>query len=69
MIFYDETLDRYPWLEPPRNLKSEEYGKGGWEDQVSGLPSLWQSIRRPCLRRSFLLFIKYCIKMPSTQLE
>jgi hypothetical protein len=27
MIFYDETLDRYPWLEPPRNLKSEEYGK------------------------------------------
>ena len=32
MVCYDETLKRYPWLEPP--IKSI----GGWEDEYSAIP-------------------------------
>lgn len=38
MVCYDETLERYPWLAPPADMKSGEYGSGGWEDEYSALP-------------------------------
>lgn len=38
MVCYDETVERYPWLAPPVDLKPGEYGKGGWQDEVSALP-------------------------------
>jgi len=38
LVCYDETLERYPWLAPPADLKPGEYGKGGWKDEQSALP-------------------------------
>jgi len=35
----DQTVEKYPWLEPPAEMKSEDYGKGGWGDEYSALPS------------------------------
>jgi 2-polyprenyl-6-methoxyphenol hydroxylase-like FAD-dependent oxidoreductase len=32
MVCYDETLQRYPWLEPPSE------SSGGWEDEYSAVP-------------------------------
>mmetsp|Transcript_23907 Transcript_23907/g.57656 ORF Transcript_23907/g.57656 Transcript_23907/m.57656 type:complete len:432 (+) Transcript_23907:139-1434(+) len=43
MVCYDETLEKYPWLAPPTNLKPGEYGKGGWEDEFSAVPQSKQS--------------------------
>uniref|UniRef100_A0A7S2S6L4 FAD-binding domain-containing protein n=1 Tax=Eucampia antarctica TaxID=49252 RepID=A0A7S2S6L4_9STRA len=39
MVCYDQTLEKYPWLEPPADLKTKDYGKGGWEDEYSAIPS------------------------------
>jgi len=38
MVCYDQTLEKYPWLAPPADMKIGEYGKGGWEDEYSALP-------------------------------
>ncbi|KAL7438875.1 hypothetical protein ACHAXM_006728 [Skeletonema potamos] len=38
MVCYDQTLEKYPWLAPPSDMKIGEYGKGGWEDEYSALP-------------------------------
>lgn len=38
MVCSDDTLERYPWMEPPSDLKMGDYGKGGWEDESSALP-------------------------------
>ncbi len=38
MVCYDQTVEKYPWLEPPADLKPGEYGKGGWEDELSAIP-------------------------------
>jgi len=38
MVCYDQTVEKYPWLEPPADLKSGEYGKGGWMDETSAIP-------------------------------
>jgi len=38
MVCYDQTVEKYPWLEPPVDLKPGEYGKGGWEDDTSAIP-------------------------------
>ncbi|KAL7534987.1 hypothetical protein ACHAXR_010786 [Thalassiosira sp. AJA248-18] len=38
LVCYDETLERYPWLAPPTDLKLGEY-KGRWEDESSALPA------------------------------
>ncbi len=38
MVCYDQTLEKYPWLAPPDDMKIGEYGKGGWEDEYSALP-------------------------------
>jgi len=39
MVCYDQTADKYPWLAPPVDMKSEDYGTGGWEDEYSAMPS------------------------------
>ncbi len=38
MVCYDQTLEKYPWLAPPADMKIEDYGKGGWQDEYSALP-------------------------------
>jgi 2-polyprenyl-6-methoxyphenol hydroxylase-like FAD-dependent oxidoreductase len=38
IVCYDETVELYPWLAPPDDMKSESYGKGGWEDEYSAMP-------------------------------
>jgi len=43
IVCYDETLERYPWLEPPVDIKPGEYGKCGWEDEYSALPETMKS--------------------------
>lgn len=39
MVCFDQTVEKYPWLEPPTDMKLEDYGKGGWEDEHSAIPS------------------------------
>jgi hypothetical protein len=40
MVCYDQTVDKHPWLAPPVDMKSEDYGTGGWEqDEYSVMPS------------------------------
>eukprot|EP00551_Chaetoceros_affinis_P005963 CAMPEP_0203664128 /NCGR_PEP_ID=MMETSP0090-20130426/1595_1 /ASSEMBLY_ACC=CAM_ASM_001088 /TAXON_ID=426623 /ORGANISM="Chaetoceros affinis, Strain CCMP159" /LENGTH=480 /DNA_ID=CAMNT_0050527257 /DNA_START=88 /DNA_END=1530 /DNA_ORIENTATION=+ len=39
MVCYDQTVEKYPWLEPPADLKPGEYGKGGWMDETSAIPA------------------------------
>lgn len=39
MVCYNQTVEKYPWLEPPADMNSEEYGKGGWKDEHSAIPS------------------------------
>lgn len=43
MVCYDETLERYPWLAPPADVKPGNYGKFGWEDFFSALPEAMKS--------------------------
>jgi len=31
MIYYDQTLENYPWLEPPKSVTPEDYNEG-WND-------------------------------------
>jgi len=38
IVCYDETVELYPWLAPPDDMKAESYGKGGWEDEYSAMP-------------------------------
>ena len=38
LVCYDQTLEKYPWLAPPADMKIGDYGKGGWEDEYSALP-------------------------------
>lgn len=38
MVCYDQTLEKYPWLAPPADMKIGDYGKGGWQDEYSALP-------------------------------
>ena len=38
IVCYDETIERYPWLAPPMDMKKESYGSGGWEDEYSAMP-------------------------------
>jgi len=38
MVLYDQTLEKYPWLAPPADMKIGDYGKGGWKDEYSALP-------------------------------
>eukprot|EP00521_Asterionellopsis_glacialis_P008798 CAMPEP_0195285140 /NCGR_PEP_ID=MMETSP0707-20130614/3086_1 /TAXON_ID=33640 /ORGANISM="Asterionellopsis glacialis, Strain CCMP134" /LENGTH=411 /DNA_ID=CAMNT_0040344593 /DNA_START=154 /DNA_END=1389 /DNA_ORIENTATION=+ len=39
MVCYHETVERYPFLAPPKDdMDSTKYGKGGWEDEYSALP-------------------------------
>jgi len=38
IVCYDETVELYPWLAPPDDMKPESYGKGGWEDEYSTMP-------------------------------
>jgi hypothetical protein len=35
MVCYDETLARYPWLEPPSHKKTGDCDEGAWDDQHS----------------------------------
>lgn len=39
MVCYDQTVEKYPWLEPPADLKPGEYGQGGWMDDHSAIPA------------------------------
>ncbi|KAL7548206.1 hypothetical protein ACHAWF_011501 [Thalassiosira exigua] len=32
MVCYDETVERYPWLVPPEDMKLDEQSKGRWEE-------------------------------------
>lgn len=43
MVCYDETLERYPWLTPPADMKPGDYGKSGWEDDYSAMPESMKS--------------------------
>jgi len=38
MVCYDQTVEKYPWLDPPADLKPGDYGKGGWMDDHSAIP-------------------------------
>ena len=38
IVCHDQTLEKYPWLAPPTEMKLGEYGKGGWQDEYSALP-------------------------------
>jgi hypothetical protein len=31
MIYYDQTLEKYPWLEPPKSVTPKDYNEG-WND-------------------------------------
>ncbi|KAL3797177.1 hypothetical protein ACHAW5_006039 [Stephanodiscus triporus] len=37
MVCYDETLVRYPWLEPPSHKETGDCDEGAWDDQYSAL--------------------------------
>ena len=39
MVCYDQTIEKYPWLEPPHDMKPEDFGNGTWKDEYSALPS------------------------------
>ena len=39
MVCYDQTTEKYPWLEPPPDMKSQDYGKGTWDEEYSALPN------------------------------
>ena len=38
LVCYDQTIEKYPWLAPPSDMKIGDYGKGGWQDEYSALP-------------------------------
>jgi 2-polyprenyl-6-methoxyphenol hydroxylase-like FAD-dependent oxidoreductase len=38
MVCYDETLERYPWLEPQSHKESGDCDESFWDDQYSALP-------------------------------
>mmetsp|Transcript_16113 Transcript_16113/g.22471 ORF Transcript_16113/g.22471 Transcript_16113/m.22471 type:complete len:360 (-) Transcript_16113:88-1167(-) len=39
IVCNNETVERYPFLAPPKDdMDSTQYGKGGWEDEYSALP-------------------------------
>lgn len=38
IVCYDETLEKFPWLAPPADMKPGDYGKGGWKDEYSAIP-------------------------------
>lgn len=39
MVCFDQTVEKYPWLEPPADMKANDYGKGGWKDEYSAIPT------------------------------
>jgi 2-polyprenyl-6-methoxyphenol hydroxylase-like FAD-dependent oxidoreductase len=43
MVCYDETLSRYPWLEPTSHEESGDNTEGAWDDQYSALLDTMES--------------------------
>jgi len=37
MVCYDPTLIKYPWLSPPKGMKTGECGNGAWENEYSAV--------------------------------
>ena len=65
MVCYDETLERYPWLEPPSHKESGDFNECSWDDQYSALPETMgadkhcHNICKICFRRKYRNFITY----------
>ena len=39
MVCKDQITAKYPWLEPPAEMRPEDYGRGGWKDEYSVVPA------------------------------
>ena len=65
MVCYDETLERYPWLEPPSHKESGDFNECSWDDQYSALPETMgadkhcHNICKICFRRKYPNFMTY----------
>lgn len=64
MVCYDETIGKYPWLQPPADMDLDAYGLGGWKDEVSVLPKSEPANKilsrrwNHCFKRKYQHFMK-----------